>query len=91
MLREATELHRPEQEPPRLNSFDLFGYGFALSGPREAIGRVFGHGGYGGSDGLADQQKNLAVGFTAGVIGYHPCKTELFRLVGLEQRKGWEP
>ncbi|UKI31341.1 MAG: hypothetical protein L6W00_26690 [Lentisphaeria bacterium] len=52
---------------------------------------MFGHGGYGGSDGLADQQKNLAVGFTAGVIGCHPCKTELFRLVGLEQRKGWEP
>ena len=90
MLLEATELHRPEPEPPRLGDFNCFGYGFALSGPREEIGRVFGHGGYGGSDGIADRGRGLAVGFTAGVLGSHPCKETLYRLIGLEQRRGWE-
>lgn len=91
MLLEATELHRPEPEEPKLSSFNVFGYGFALSGPKGDIGRVFGHGGYGGSDGLADREKNLSVGFTAGILGAHPCKTELYKLIGLEQRQGWEP
>ena len=91
MLLEATELHRPEPEPPRLSSFNVFGYGFALSGPKEDVGRVFGHGGYGGSDGLADRERNLSIGFTAGILGPHPCKAELYKLVGIEQRRGWEP
>ena len=91
MLLEATELHRPEPEEPKLSSFNVFGYGFALSGPKGDVGRVFGHGGYGGSDGLADREKNLSVGFTAGILGAHPCKTELYKLIGFEQRQGWEP
>jgi len=46
--------------------------------PIDDIGRVFGHGGCGGSDGLAGQKQRLAVGFIAGKTGEHPRKTELF-------------
>ena len=90
-LREATILNRPEPEPPSRSEFTTYGYGFALSGSIDDIGNVFGHGGYGGSDGLADQNQGLAVGFTAGILGEHPCKAELYRLVNLTQREGWAP
>lgn len=89
MLERATAMHRPEPEPPTLNSWNTFGNGYALSGPVDDVGRVFGHGGFGGSDGLADQKQQLAAGFTCSVLGGHPCKTELFDLVGLVQRKRW--
>ncbi len=89
MLDEATELHRPETHPPRLNDFGSFGYGFALSGPAGNVGRIFGHGGYGGSDALADKKNRLAIGFTCGIIGAHPCKAELYKLLGFVQREGW--
>lgn len=90
MLDEATELRRPEKFPPRLDDFRAFGYGFALSGPADDIGQVFGHGGYGGSDGLADKKSGLTLGFTSGIIGAHPCKAKLYELVGMVQRQGWE-
>ncbi len=89
-LDEATELHRPETHPPRLNDFGAFGYGFALSGPAGNVGRVFGHGGYGGGDALADKQTGLTIGFTSSIIGAHPCKAKLYALVGMVQREGWE-
>lgn len=91
MLREATTLNCPEQKPPRLSGAGTFGYGFALTGPGADVGRVFGHGGYGGSDGQADREANLAIGFTVGKLGQHPCQAELYRLVGLVQREGWLP
>lgn len=87
----ATTVRRPEPGAPRLSDgFSVFGLGFALSGPAGDVGGVFGHGGYGGSDALADKSSGLAVGFTSGVLGEHPCKAELYDLVGLKQRQGWE-
>lgn len=92
VLKEATTMHRPEPGPPSLSEpIRTFGYGFALSGPVDDIGNVFGHGGYGGSDGLADQKQRLTVGFTAGTLGEHPCRAELYRLIHLVQREGWQP
>jgi CubicO group peptidase (beta-lactamase class C family) len=38
-----------------------WGLGYALKGPDEAPGVVFGHGGYGGSTGIADTRHGLAV------------------------------
>lgn len=90
MLIDATTMRRPEPGPPTLNSWNCFGNGYALSGPVDDVGCVFGHGGYGGSDALADRSQDLAVGFTAGILGDHPCKAELFRLAGLVQRRGWK-
>ena len=89
MLKRATTMRRPEPEAPTQNSWNTFGNGYALSGPVDDVGQVFGHGGYGGSDGLADQKQRLAVGFTCGIIGGHPCKEELFKLIGLVQRENW--
>ena len=89
MLLRATTMHRPEPELPTQNSWNTFGNGYALSGPVDDVGQVFGHGGYGGSDGLADRKQNIAVGFTCGVLGGHPCKDELFKLIGLIQRENW--
>jgi CubicO group peptidase (beta-lactamase class C family) len=90
-LKEATTLKRPETVPPSLSDFGSFGYGFALSGSVDDIGNVFGHGGYGGSDGLADQSQRLAVGCTFGKLNGHPCKEDLYRLIHLVQREGWRP
>jgi CubicO group peptidase (beta-lactamase class C family) len=90
-LKAATTLNCPEPPPPSRSGFGTYGYGFALSGSINAPGNVFGHGGYGGSDGLADQQQQLAIGFTAGTLGDHPCKAKLYELVNLTQREGWAP
>ncbi len=89
MLIRATELRRPEKKPPCRKDGECFGNGYVLRGSVRDIGEVFGHGGYGGSEALADRTKNLAVGFTAGILGPHPCKDELYRLVGLVQKEGW--
>lgn len=57
----CTELNRPGGEAESSMTF-FRGLGYSLSGPAGARGAVFGHGGYGGSLGLADQRYGLAVG-----------------------------
>jgi len=46
-----------------------WGLGYALQGPDEGPGSVFGHGGYGGSTGLADSRCGLAVGIVKSQMG----------------------
>jgi CubicO group peptidase (beta-lactamase class C family) len=46
-----------------------WGLGYGLSGPDNAPGAVFGHGGYGGSNGWADRRHALAFGFTTARMG----------------------
>ena len=46
-----------------------WGMGYALQGPDDAPGAVFGHGGYGGSTGFADTRYGLAVGIVKGRMG----------------------
>jgi CubicO group peptidase (beta-lactamase class C family) len=41
-----------------------FGLGYILSGPDENYGQIFGHGGYGGTVGIADTQTGLTLGVT---------------------------
>jgi len=48
---------------PGENGRAPFGLGYGLSGPDSDPGAVFGHGGYGGSNGFADRRHNLAIGF----------------------------
>lgn len=43
--------------------------GFNLQGPDDAPGAVFGHGGYGGSNGYADRRTGIAVGFVKSRMG----------------------
>jgi CubicO group peptidase (beta-lactamase class C family) len=59
-VREATRRHRPRESADPNQGFGL---GYALMGPPEDPGSVFGHGGYGGSLGFADTRHQLAVGF----------------------------
>jgi CubicO group peptidase (beta-lactamase class C family) len=58
MLREATRRYPPTIGEPNQG----YGLGYALMGPPEDPGAVFGHGGYGGSLGLADARVDLAIG-----------------------------
>ena len=89
-LREATTLRRPEPGPPTLSQdTPAFGYGFALTGAVDDVGNVFGHGGFGGSGGLADQKQRLAIGFTNGVLGNHPCKAKLYELIHFVEKEAW--
>lgn len=46
-----------------------WGLGYGLSGPDRDPGAVFGHGGYGGSNGFADRRHELAIGFTKARMG----------------------
>lgn len=66
----ATE-HTPLPEPPPENDPDHFGLGYSV-GLREAelpdTGKVFGHGGHGGSMGFADRRTGLAFGMTRNLL-----------------------
>jgi len=45
-------------------SWEIFGLGYALSGPVHVLTGIFGHGGAGGSEGLLDWRDHYAIGFT---------------------------
>jgi CubicO group peptidase (beta-lactamase class C family) len=46
-----------------------WGLGYGLQGPDEEPGAVFGHGGYGGSNGFADTRHGLAIGIVKSRMG----------------------
>ncbi len=89
MLREATTLRRPEKGLPTLQEGVCFGNGYILRGPASDLGRIFGHDGYGGAEAWADQTSYLAVAFTCGTLGKHPCKEKLYQLINFVQRQNW--
>jgi CubicO group peptidase (beta-lactamase class C family) len=90
MLKRALHCQVPEfTEKPKLNSFIYFANGYILSGQANNISNVFGHGGYGGADGLVNIEKKLVVAFTSSILGGHPLKTKLFDLVNFTQREDW--
>lgn len=64
ILDEAT---RPRPLPGETRASHALGY--ALYGPDDAPGAVFGHGGYGGSGGWADRRHALAFGFAKARMG----------------------
>lgn len=90
-LLDATDIsYRPEKCTPS-NEHKCFGYGFALSGPANDPGLNFGHGGYGGSEAVANKETGIACGFTSNILCAHEdVKTELLGLVGIKLRDGWE-
>ena len=90
-LADATSIeHRPEKTPPT-QEVKCWGYGFALSGPASDPGLNFGHGGYGGSEAVAQRDTKAVCGFTTNVFGApgFPVK-ELLALVGIELRPDWK-
>ena len=62
----------------------FFAMGYQVRGPQERRGVVFGHGGYGGSDGHADLDRRLAVGFTLNTMQAEPDLRE--RVLGQLQQ-----
>ncbi|MBQ4479740.1 MAG: beta-lactamase family protein [Victivallales bacterium] len=66
LLKDATSLHRPpDQEiPSNPGYWELFGLGYLLYANPPGRGRIFGHGGYGGSELLIDQQNRTVFAFT---------------------------
>lgn len=60
----ATRLHRPDNDTPVAELPHRFGLGYGLRGPLDDLTSLFGHGGYGGSTGYADQRRGLGVGVT---------------------------
>ena len=57
-----------------------WGLGYALQGPDNAPGIVFGHGGYGGSTGFADLRSGLAIGIVKSRMA-GPLTTQLLETI----------
>ena len=65
----------------------VFGMGYGLWGEADDLSRVFGHGGVGGSEGLCDRSRRLAVGYTCNYDKAPPKLREAFySLVGMRWR-----
>lgn len=66
----ATALHTPPgQSPPAFGHG--WGLGYCLKGPAGEPGALFGHGGAGGSEGMANQRTRVAVGLAKNRIDTH--------------------
>lgn len=89
MLDRATTLTRAADDPVPLvpGTWELFGLGYVLSGPKDDLGRIFGHGGYGGSEGIADRKMRLAVGYTSNSLHLNPrTRNRIYELLELHSR-----
>lgn len=89
MLDRATTLTRAADDPVPLvpGTWELFGLGYVLSGPKNELGRIFGHGGYGGSEGIADRKTRLAVGYTSNSLHANPrTRNRIYELLDLHSR-----
>ena len=88
-IENATRLCRLPDEPLNFESWDKFGLGYALCGPRKNIGRMFGHGGAAGSEGFADKESGYAVGFTKNRLNtthpVHPTRNAVSCTLGLPE------
>jgi CubicO group peptidase (beta-lactamase class C family) len=85
--------HASDPLPPaeRLNDdwHMIFGLGYGLWGEFDRMGRVFGHGGAGGSEALVDRDNKLVVAFTCNFedpYTYKKLRKDLYELVDLRWR-----
>jgi len=84
----ATKLCRADYDPIplQIGTWELFGLGYVLSGPKDNLGRIFGHGGAGGSEGLFDKEKHLAVGFTRNYFTGKNVLPKFYETIGFKHR-----
>lgn len=87
----AATLCRAVDDPiPPEGTWAKFGLGYALSGPPEKLGMIFGQGGALGAEGFADRETGLAVGFTKNKINrthpVHPVRDRISEAFGLPIR-----
>lgn len=91
-LARATKLNIPPGTELDLNpgSWAVFGLGYGLLGPRQDLGSVFGHNGYGGSTGFADRNTGTAFALTKTDIhmGDDPTRRKICNLLGIDY-KNW--
>ena len=74
----------PDAETMKRDWFMIFGMGYGLWGEANRIGRVFGHGGAGGSEGLVDRDQKLVVAFTCNFDNYKGgLRQRLYDAVGM--------
>ncbi len=87
-LDNATILRRAENDmiPIEIGRWELFGLGYVLSGPKDDLGRIFGHGGVGGSEGLLDRKTRMAVGFTRNLFAGVPALGDFYKTIGFKHR-----
>lgn len=71
-------------------TWEKFGLGYALCGPADNPGALFGHGGALGAEGFADRTSGIAVGFTKNKVisthPVHPIRDRISELLGLPVR-----
>lgn len=86
----ATRLCRIPEDVLDFARWDKFGLGYALCGPENDLGRMFGHGGACGSEGFADKETGYAVGFTKNRLNAthpdHPLRNAISEILGLPRR-----
>lgn len=87
-VQNATILRRDASDPiPPEGTWAKFGLGYALCGPPEDFGAVFGHGGAAGSEGFAIPGEELALGFTKNrplpTHPFHPVRTRISQALGM--------
>lgn len=87
----AAILRRAADDPvPPQGTWARFGLGYALYGPENNLGSLFGHGGALGAEGFADREHNLAVGFTKNKVNHthpvHPLRDRISEALGLPPR-----
>ncbi len=89
-INQATVLCRAPEDTLDLSRWDKFGLGYALCGPAEDLGRMFGHGGACGAEGFADRKTGYAVGFTKNRLNtthpVHPTRDAISRVLGIPER-----
>ncbi len=66
----------------------VWGRGYGLWGKRDEIGRIFGQGGVGGSEGYADPENRIAVGYTCAINGVEETdlRPAIYQAVGIKTR-----
>ena len=88
---DAAILRRAPEDPvPPEGTWQRFGLGYALYGPEDNLGSLFGHGGALGAEGFADRMHGIAVGFTKNKVTathpVHPLRDRISKVLGLPPR-----
>lgn len=88
-IQRATRLARADNDPipQSVGRWQLFGLGYVLSGPLDNLGDIFGHGGVGGSEALADQRKCWALALTKNCFADTGLLAKFYDLLGFKNRE----
>ncbi|MBN2640034.1 MAG: beta-lactamase family protein [Victivallales bacterium] len=88
-LEMAVVLNRAKDDPVpfEVGTWDLFGLGYVLCGPKDNLGLIFGHGGLGGSEGLVDCSQNMVVAYTKNLLHTkQPTREKIYEALGIIYR-----